>query len=37
MSVGKVNLGLLAVISKFMIYRALSDKAYLSVGLQSPF
>ena len=27
---------LMTLVSKFMVYRALSDKAYLSVGLRSP-
>ena len=27
---------LMILVSKFMVYRALSDKAYLSLGLLSP-
>ena len=27
---------LMTLVSKFMVYRALSDKTYLSFGLQSP-
>ena len=27
---------LMTLVSKFMVYRALSDKAYLSLGLLSP-
>ena len=28
---------LMTLVSKFMVYRALSGKAYLSIDLQSPF
>ena len=28
---------LMILVSKFMVYRALSDKTYLSLGLLSPF
>ena len=28
---------LMILVSKFMVYRALFDKTYLSLGLQSPF
>ena len=27
---------LMTLVSKFMVYRALSDKTYLSLGLRSP-
>ena len=27
---------MVTLVSKFMVYRALSDKTYLSLGLQSP-